>query len=374
MTSFALEVTVGVARIRAAGAEDRAFIGWADRFSRLRAKLIGSREVANGFTAFTAAFATVATGLVFLVIAAIPAEPVEIGAFMGFITAFSTSIGMSVGLAQSWLQLSFQLSMAPYLRPILDQVPERPGSKSSPGILTGKVEVNNLVFRYPGDVESVLGGVSFKVEAGEFVAIAGPSGSGKSTLLRLLLGLEAPHAGAVIYDGSDLRGLDSQEVRRQVGVVMQRARLASGTIFENIRGTSGASREAVWEAAQAAGIADEIAALPMRLDTIVTDGGRNFSSGQVQRIAIARALVKRPALLLLDEATSVLDNHAQAQVAEQLANLAVARIVVAHRLSTIRRADRIIVLNKGRVAETGTYAELMAKNGIFAKLVLRQLT
>jgi ABC-type bacteriocin/lantibiotic exporter with double-glycine peptidase domain len=374
VTSFALELAQGVARIRAAGAEDRAFVGWADRFSRLRAKMIRSREVANGFAAFSAAFTAVATALVFLVVAALPAEPVGLGDFMAFLTAFSSAIAMSVGLAQSWLQLSFQLSMTPYSRPILDQVPERPASKSNPGRLSGKVEVSNVVFRYPGDVESVLSGVSFKVEPGEFVAIAGPSGSGKSTLMRLLLGLETPHAGAVLYDGSDMRGLDAQEVRRQIGAVSQRARLASGTIFENIRAATDAARDEVWEAARLAGIADELKALPMGLDTVVTDGGRNFSSGQVQRLAIARAIVKRPALLLFDEATSVLDNNAQAEVSEHLADLAAARIVIAHRLSTIRKAHRIVVLNKGRVAETGTYDELLAKKGLFARLVHRQLS
>lgn len=183
----------------------------------------------------------------------------------------------------------------------------------------------------------------------EFVAIAGRSGSGKSTLLRLLLALETP----------------------QACVVSQRARLTAGTILENIRGTTDASPEAVWEAAKLAGITDEIAALPMKLDTIVTDGGRNFSSGQVQRPAIARAIVKRPAILLLDEATSVLDNRAQAAVA---ADLAAARIVIAHRPSTIRQTHRIIVLEKGRVAETGTYAGLMTKKGLLARLVLRQLS
>ncbi|HWK45663.1 MAG TPA: ATP-binding cassette domain-containing protein [Stellaceae bacterium] len=374
VTSFALELALGVAHIRAAGAEDRAFIGWADRFSRLRAKLIRSREVANGFNAFAGAFTTIATAIVFLVVAAMSSEPMAIGGFMGFIAAFSTAVSMSVGLAQSWLQLSFQLSMAPYSRPILDQVPERPATKSSPGTLSGRVEVSNLVFRYPNELEAVLSGVSFKVEAGEFVAIVGPTGSGKSTLLRLLLGLETPQAGAVIYDGSDLRGLDAQEVRRQIGVVMQRIRLTAGTIFENIRGTTDATRSAVWDAVRLAGIENEIAALPMGLDTVVTDGGRNFSGGQVQRLAIARAIVKHPALLLFDEATSALDNHAQAQVAENLADLAATRIVIAHRLSTIKRADRIVVLNKGRVAETGTYAELIAKNGLFAQLALRQLT
>lgn len=374
VTSFALELVQGVARIRAAGAEDRAFVGWADRFSRLRAKMIRSREVANGFGAFTGAFATIATALVFLVVATLPVEPVGLGDFIAFLTAFSSAIAMSVALAQSWLQLSFQLSMLPYSRPVLDQVPERPAAKSSPGRLSGKVEVSNVVFRYPGDVEPVLSGVSFKVEAGEFVALAGPSGSGKSTLMRLLLGLETPHAGAVLYDGSDLRGLDAQEVRAQIGVVSQRARLMSGTIFENIRGTTDATREQAWEAARLAGIAEEIAALPMGLDTVVTDGGRNFSSGQVQRIAIARAIAKRPTLLLLDEATSVLDNRTQADVSEHLAGLAAARIVIAHRLSTIRKAHRIVVLSKGRVVETGTYAELMAKNGLFVRLVQRQLS
>jgi NHLM bacteriocin system ABC transporter ATP-binding protein len=374
VTSFALEIAMGVARIRAAGAEDRAFIGWADRFSRLRAKLIASRGVANGFAAFAAAFGTVALALVFLVVAAMSgSEEARVGDFMGFVSAFSAAVGLSVTLAQSWLQLSFQLSMLPYSRPLLDQIPERPGAKSSPGTLSGRVEVNNLVFRYPNELDSAIAGVSFKVEAGEFVAIVGPTGSGKSTLIRLLLGLETPQAGSVIYDGSDLRGLDSQEVRRQVGVVMQRVRLASGTILENIRGATDATREEVWQALRLAGIADEIAALPMKLDTIVTDGGRNFSGGQVQRLAIARAIVKRPALLLLDEATSTLDNRAQAEVAEHLAHLAATRVVVAHRLSTIRKADRIVVLNKGRVAETGTYAELMAKKGLFARLAQRQL-
>jgi NHLM bacteriocin system ABC transporter ATP-binding protein len=374
VSSFALELSQGVARIRAAGAEDRAFVGWADRFSRLRAKMVRSREVANGFGAFTGAYATVATALVFLVVAALPAEPVGLGDFMAFLTAFSSAIVMSVTLAQSWLQLSFQLSMTPYSRPVLEQVPERPAAKSNPGRLSGKVEVSNVLFRYPGDVEAVLQGVSFKVEAGEFVAIAGPTGSGKSTLMRLLLGLETPQAGAVLYDGSDLRGLDAQEVRSQIGVVSQRARLMAGTVFENIRGTTDATREQAWEAARLAGIADELATLPMKLDTVVTDGGRNFSSGQVQRIAIARAIVKRPALLLLDEATSVLDNSAQAEVSEHLAEIAAARIVIAHRLSTIRKAHRIVVLNKGRVAEIGTYDELLAKKGLFARLVHRQLS
>ena len=312
--------------------------------------------------------------MVFLVVATLPADPVGLGNFMAFLTAFASAITMSASLAQSWLQLAFQLSMTPYSRPILDQVPERPAAKSNPGRLSGKIEVSNVTFRYPGDVEPVLSGVSFKVEAGEFVAIAGPSGSGKSTLMRLLLGLETPHAGAVLYDGNDLRGLDTQEVRAQIGVVSQRARLMSGTIFENVRGTTDVTREQAWEAVRLAGIADEIAALPMRLDTVVTDGGRNFSSGQVQRLAIARAIVKRPALMLLDEATSVLDNRAQAEVAEHLAELAAARIVIAHRLSTIRKAHRIVVLDRGRVAETGTYAELTAKNGLFARLVQRQLS
>ena len=202
--------------------------------------------------------------------------------------------------------------------------------------------------------------------------MTGVSGSGKSTLIKLLLGLEVPSAGTILLDQRDLSGLDVDAVRRQMGVVLQHPQLMPSSLFENIRGTANVGIEDVWEAARLAGIADDIEAMPMKLHTVVTEGGQGLSGGQLQRIAIARAIVRNPAFLILDEATSALDNVTQAEVSRNLAQLACTRIVVAHRLSTVMGADRIIVLDQGKVAESGTYEQLMAAGGAFSKMAKRQ--
>jgi ABC-type bacteriocin/lantibiotic exporter with double-glycine peptidase domain len=218
----------------------------------------------------------------------------------------------------------------------------------------------------------ILDGVSLTVEPGEFVALVGPSGSGKSTLFRLLLGFDTPEVGAVYFDGQDMAGLDLNALRRQLGVVLQTSRLMSASIFENIASSARITMEEAWEAAAMAGLADDILAMPMGMHTVVSEGGTNLSGGQRQRLLIARALALRPRILLFDEATSALDNRTQAIVSESLERLRVTRIVVAHRLSTIRHADRIYVLEKGRLIQQGNFDQLTATPGLFSQLVKRQ--
>jgi ABC-type bacteriocin/lantibiotic exporter with double-glycine peptidase domain len=234
------------------------------------------------------------------------------------------------------------------------------------------VTVSNVGFRYRSDGALILDGVTLAMEPGEFVALVGPSGSGKSTLFRLLLGFDAPEVGTVYFDGQDMAGLDLNALRRQFGVVLQTSRLMSASIFENIASSARITMEEAWEAASMAGLADDILSMPMGMHTVVSEGGTNLSGGQRQRLLIARALALRPRILLFDEATSALDNRTQAIVSESLERLRVTRIVVAHRLSTIRNADRIYVLEKGRLIQQGSFVQLAAEEGLFSQLIKRQ--
>jgi ABC-type bacteriocin/lantibiotic exporter with double-glycine peptidase domain len=253
-------------------------------------------------------------------------------------------------------------------------LPEVHGSSGDPGTLTGDIELSHVSFRYSDSGPLILDDLSLRVEPGQMVAIVGPSGSGKSTLFRLLLGLEQTSSGAVLYDGQSLANLDVEAVRRQIGVVLQRDRVQPGDVFHNIVGQSSSLTVAdAWEAARAAGLEDDINAMPMGMHTNVNDGGGTFSGGQRQRLLIARAIVHKPRILLFDEATSALDNRTQKVVSDSLAQLRVTRVVIAHRLSTIQHADKIYVLDQGRVVESGNYAELSQRDGLFAHLIRRQL-
>jgi ATP-binding cassette subfamily C protein len=220
----------------------------------------------------------------------------------------------------------------------------------------------------------VLRDLSLSISAGQFVAFVGPSGSGKSTLFRLLMGFETPATGAVYFDGHDLAELDVRAVRRQIGVVLQNARLSTGSIFRNIVGEGTLTIADAWEAARRAGLDEDLKALPMGMHTVVCEGGGGLSGGQRQRLLIARAIVHKPRILLFDEATSALDNQTQAIVSQSLSRLNATRAVIAHRLSTVMHADHICVLDKGFIVETGTYDELMSQGGLFTQLAKRQLS
>ena len=291
-------------------------------------------------------------------------------AFHAAYAAFNTSLNAMFPAALQVMALRPQLEN---LRIILDAVPEASEERMDAELLTGAVEIRNLTFSYTEGGKNVLDDVSFSIAAGEHVAIVGRSGCGKSTLLRLMLGFETPKSGAVYYDGQDLSGLSLVSVRSQMGVVLQNGQLMTGDIFTNIVGVTSLTQDDAWAAAEAAGIADDIRQMPMGLQTMISEGSTNISGGQKQRILIARALAAHPAIIIFDEATSALDNRTQAIVTDSLDRMKATRIVVAHRLSTIRNADRIIVLDDGHVAESGTFDELVEKGGIFAGLVRRQV-
>ena len=290
-------------------------------------------------------------------------------AFSAAFTAFNETLGTALGFIGHFFSIQPQLEN---LKPILKEIPETTSDKADASVLSGNIEVSHLSFAYEGGAE-VLHDVSFTISPGENVAIVGKSGCGKSTLIRLLLGFEVPKQGAIFYDGQDLSDISLQSVRSQMGVVLQNGQLMTGDIFTNIVGTRLLSQEEAWNAAEAAGIAEDIEAMPMGMQTIISEGSSNISGGQRQRILIARALVNKPSILIFDEATSALDNRSQSIVTQSLDKLNATRIIVAHRLSTIRNCDRVIVLDSGRVAEIGTFDELVAKGGIFSELVKRQV-
>ena len=258
-------------------------------------------------------------------------------------------------------------------KPFLETEPEVSDNSEIVTKLSGGIELNNVYFRYTENSPYIVNDLSLKIRAGEYVAIVGRTGCGKSTLMRLLLGFEKPEKGAVYYDGKDLNRLDLRSLRRKIGSVIQSGGLFQGDIYSNIViSAPELTLNEAWEAAEIAGIADDIRAMPMGMHTIISEGQGGISGGQKQRLMIARAVAPKPKILMFDEATSALDNKTQKQVSEALDSMGCTRIVIAHRLSTIRHCDRILVLDKGSIIEEGSYEELIEKNGYFAELVERQ--
>ncbi|MCL2009857.1 MAG: NHLP bacteriocin export ABC transporter permease/ATPase subunit [Synergistaceae bacterium] len=293
--------------------------------------------------------------------------------FMGFLTAFTGFNATLTAFVPVVASLFTALPLLENIMPILETEPEATDDKVDAGRLSGEVEIKNLHFAYSPDSPPVLKEISIRVKAGESVAVVGPSGCGKSTLVRLLLGFEKPTQGAIFFDGQDFSTLNAASVRAQMGVVLQNGQVMSGDIFSNIVGAAPLTLDDAWEAARMVGLEQDIRNMPMEMHTMISEGSGNISGGQRQRIMLARSIVNRPKIVLLDEATSALDNATQAIVTESIKNLKATRIVVAHRLTTVMDADRIYVLQDGRVAEEGNYEELMKANGFFAKMAQRQL-
>ncbi len=366
--SYAL--ITGVQKIKLSGAEKRAYARW----SKLYAKQVELAYNPPMFLRANAAFSSIIslTGVLVMYFMAVQSG-VSVADYYAFNTAYGMVSGafMSLaGIATTIAQFKPILDMA---KPIMDAVPEVSEGKQVIERLSGGIEMNNVSFRYNDNMPLVIDNLSLKIRSGQYVAIVGATGCGKSTLMRIMLGFEKPQKGAVYYDGKDLNSIDLKSLRRKIGVVMQNGKLFQGDIFSNITiSAPQLSMDEAWEAAEMAGIAEDIRRMPMGMYTIISEGSGGVSGGQRQRLMIARAIAPKPKILMFDEATSALDNLTQKIVSDSLDKLKCTRIVIAHRLSTIRQCDRIIYLEKGQIVEDGTYDELIAKNGKFAELVERQ--
>ncbi|MEM9483113.1 MAG: NHLP bacteriocin export ABC transporter permease/ATPase subunit [Cyanobacteria bacterium P01_F01_bin.116] len=364
----------GVSKLRIAGAESRAFAQWGNKYRRLLQIELSTQRLEDSVNVFNTIIPTVTTIALFW-LASTLVGPLELstGRFLAFNAAFAIFIGGVTNLSLTMIDVMDVIPLWMRSQPILEAAPEVTTEKTDPGQLTGAFKVDRVRFRYRDDGPLILDDVTVEANPGEFIALVGPSGSGKSTVLRLLLGFEHPLSGTVYYDGRDMCGLNLTAIRRQLGVVLQNGHISAGSIFENISGGALITQDDAWRAAEMAGFAEDVRNFPMQLHTVVSEGGSNLSGGQRQRLIIARALALNPKLLFLDEATSALDNKTQAIVSESLDQLNVTRVVVAHRLSTIRNADRIYVIKAGRVVQVGSFDELAKQPGVFAELIKRQL-
>lgn len=356
--SLAIEAVNGVTKLRLSGAELRLFATWSERFLAMRQSKLAEEQIETWQSAISAALTFFALGLLFLVFAA--GDPGTKPAVVGFLMAFMIANGAAGGFGAAFAAFYPLNAMRDYAAPILQTLPEATAGRIDPGRLSGRITVSNVAFLYEGAEQPVFSGLNIEVEPGEYVAIVGRSGCGKSTLVRLLLGMERPAFGGVSYDGQDIASLDLGLLRRRIGTVLQGAQLPPGALIDTLRGFSDAKEPAIWKALEAAAIAAEVRAMPLGLRTPIADAQQVLSGGQVQRLLLARALLNRPDILILDEATSALDPATQAVTTRTLNALTCTRIVIAHRLETIRGADRILVLEAGRVAHSGTHDELVA--------------
>lgn len=380
LLGYFVQLVGGIGKLRVAGALGRAFSQWAARHAETLPLLDRVRRL-NDLGLWANTLAPQAATLALYAVASytpaggssMPSAAPSLGDLVAFAAALGAlSASLSV-VAEALVEIASAAAQQRVAAPLLEAEPEVTHTAADPGPLVGHVAVSHVTFRYQPDRAPVLDDVSFEVRPGEFVALVGPSGSGKSTLFRLLLGFERPESGSVRFDHRDLWTLDLPLLRRQFGCVLQSSQVFAGTILENIAGGALLTLDEAWAAAHDAALADDLAALPMGLFTLVAERGANLSGGQRQRLLLARALAQRPRLLLLDEATHALDNQTQRAVVAGLVRRQVTRIAIAHRLSTIADADRIIVLEAGRVVEVGRYDELLRRDGTFARLARRQL-
>ncbi|MFJ8598782.1 NHLP bacteriocin export ABC transporter permease/ATPase subunit [Streptomyces shenzhenensis] len=373
LNNQAFQTLRGLPKLRVAAAENYAYAAWAREFARSRELQQKVGRIKNVSTVLGAVYLPVCTLLMFMLLAGPARGTMSAADFLTFNTSVTMVLTSVTQLTGSFVSAVAALPLFEEIKPVLEATPEVRSASTRPGPLSGALETRRLSFRYADDGPLVLDDVSFEVRPGEFVAVVGPSGCGKSTLLRLLIGFDRPVSGSVLYDGQDLAALDQSAVRRQCGVVLQHAQPFTGSILDVICGTEPYTPEEAMAAAELAGLAEDIKRMPMGLHTIVSGGGA-VSGGQRQRLMIAQALIRRPRILFFDEATSALDNDTQRTVIESTRKLNATRIVIAHRLSTVLDADRIIVMEDGRITQQGPPAELLADaQGRLHELVRRQL-
>ena len=360
----------GIRKIRLAGAEKRAFARWAEAYAE-------SARLEYNPSWFLKINRTLTLAVSLIGTIAIYYSAVRSGVSQSSYLAFSAAYGVVTGAFYDFAGISVSsakiVPILEMIKPILEAEPEIAENKEIVTRISGAIELSGVSFRYDDTMPYVIDDMSLTIEPGEYLAIVGTSGCGKSTLMRLLLGFETPETGAIYYGQKDMKNLDLRSLRRKMGVVTQNGSLFQGDIFSNITVSAPhLTLQDAWEAAELAGIADDIRAMPMGMHTIISEGQGGISGGQKQRLMIARALAPKPRILMFDEATSALDNKTQKQIAQALDKLNCTRIIIAHRLSTIQNCDRILVMDRGKIIESGTYEALIKQGGFFADLVERQ--
>lgn len=371
LSALSFQLLTSISKLRVSNSELRAFGLWAEQFSKKNHFFWQYSLWAIRFTILRSIFSV----LIFLWLYAMVGGKVvalSFGIFIAFNAAFSQFFMALLALAGVVAKSIDLIPLYERIQPILHAIPEKEEGISGES-LRGTIELRNLSFRYAEESPLVLDNMSLQIHAGEFIALVGSTGCGKSTVFRLLLGFERPSQGNIFYDDLEISKFNIRELRKKLGVVLQNSTLLSGTIFENIMGTEAPSVDEAWEAAELAGIAKDIKAMPMGMHTLLVEGGKTLSVGQRQRLMIARALAGKPRILLFDEATSALDNPTQMQIMRNMENLKITRVVAAHRLSTLMHADCIYVMDKGHIVQRGTYEELLNQDGIFTALVQQQI-
>ena len=360
----------GVQKIRLSGSEKRAFARWGRIYAQSAALEYNPPTFLKLNQVIVTAISLIGNVLMYYLAIR---SGVSNNDYYAFSAAYARVMGAFTALAGIAISIAAIPPVLEMAEPILSAEPEVAEGKDALKEVTGSVEMSHISFRYEPDSPYVIEDLSLRIRAGEYVAIVGRTGCGKSTLVRLLLGFEKPEKGAIFFDRHNLNNIDPRTLRKQIGVVIQNGQLFQGDIFSNITiSAPQLTLDQAWEAAEIAGIADDIRAMPMGMQTLISEGQGGVSGGQKQRLMIARAVAPKPRMLIFDEATSALDNKTQKQVSESLDKLKCTRIVIAHRLSTIRNCDRILVMDAGKIIEEGTYQELIERNGAFADLVARQ--
>lgn len=371
LTGRLFQFIEGIAKVRSCSAEQSAFAQWAEQYHAQKKAELRLHTLNVHLLAASAALPVLAIAALLAI-----AEPAttSIGDFLVVISAFLVFQMALLRLGTSFSAVAAIIPALEQILPILHEAPESSMTGASVERLGGEIIFDRVSFRYDPDGPLVLDDVSMHIRPGEFVAIAGESGSGKSTLMRLALGLERPLSGTVYYDGRDIKGLNLKQLRRKIGVVLQETALMPEDIWDNIAGADeSATENAVLQAARRAAVDQDISKMPMGFYTGVGKSAATLSGGESQRVMIAGALYSNPRIIMLDEATNWLDNESQAKVMRSVESLASSKLVVAHRLSTLQQADRIYVMQRGRVIQEGAYEGLIAVEGVFLDLVRRQM-
>lgn len=358
----------GISDVKMLGLESLVFENWEARFqkqlktSEKRSIWISSIQALSSSVQFILPLFLLCVGAYFLI-----QGQITLGTLIAFNTMAASFIAPVISISSAYTDL---INLSSYIQRLMDVIKSKPEQEefNTEAEISGDIEVRNLSFAYDSFSAKVLDDISFSVKKGETLAIVGPSGSGKSTLARIILGLYKPTHGHVYYDGIDLQQYNLKELRKQLGAVLQESRLFNETVFENIIMSDTENSSNIEEALKQADIVDVVNNLPLGIFTKVSEGGANFSGGQRQRLILARALVKRPKVIVLDEATSSLDNITEKRIEESISKLSNTRVIIAHRLSTIQNADKIIVMNEGRIVEVGNHSNLLNKMGLYYDL------